>query len=252
MTLNRSPGISGLFAVAAFLVMLVPRSAQAQTGFPDARTLCYPADVQRNKPTETSCFRQFHDVAERNDDVLTLKLDNGKTKVFKSNTAACENGPDDCVEYRLVGYIASDRQFIVQALYYESGFVNLVSRRNGEVTELEDWPHPSPNNKRFVVIAASEAWEIENAVAIFSATTDPPKLLWKYPTPKEYELYAFDVWDGEGRILVRVINKDDMTTDLKLTPQGWQLKRPNGEVSPGVSVTPPSATPAKPPVVPAH
>jgi hypothetical protein len=188
---------------------------------------------------------------ERNDSMLMLKLDNGKTKIFKSNTQACEQGPGGCVEYRLVGYIESDRQFVVQVLQYEYSFVNLVSRRNGDVTKLEDWPHLSPNMRRFVVVAASDAWEIDNTIAIFSAVTDPPRLLWKFPTPHEYEQYAFDEWDGEGRVLLRVISKENMATDLKLTAQGWQLRRPNGEYDPGVSAaqpakgTAPSAEPGR-------
>jgi hypothetical protein len=218
--------------IAALLLVLAPRLVLAQTGFPDVRTLCRPVSIQGDKPVEMPCLQQLRDVTERAEGVLTLRLDNGKTKVFKSNTEACQQGPDGCVEYRLVGYIESDRQFVLQVLHYESGFVLMVSRRNGDVTKLEDWPHLSPNNKRFVVVAASDAGEIDNAIAIFSAVTDPPRLLWKFPTPHEYEQYAFDGWDGEGRILLRVITMNDVATDLKLTSQGWQLRRPNGEYDP--------------------
>jgi hypothetical protein len=129
--------------IAALLLMFVPRLALAQTGFPDVRTLCRPVSIQGDKPEERPCLQQLRDVVERDDNVLTLKLDNGKAKVFKSNMEACERGPDGCVEYRLAGYIESDRQFVVQVLQYEYSFVSLVSRRNGNVTKLEDWPHLS-------------------------------------------------------------------------------------------------------------
>ena len=228
-----------LMGIAALLLMLVPRLALAQTGFPDVRTLCHPVSIQGDKPEERPCLQQLRDVMERNDSVLTLKLDNGKAKVFKSNVEACERGPDGCVEYRLAGYIESDRQFVVQVLQYEYSFVNLVSRRNGNATKLEDWPHLSPNNKRFVVVAASDAWDIDDAIAVFSAATDPPQLLWKFPRPHEYEQYSFDGWDGEGRVLLLVTSNGDtattdLKTDLKLTAQGWQVKRPNGQYSLGI------------------
>jgi hypothetical protein len=241
-----------LLGATVVLLMLVPRPAVAQTGITDVRTLCHPLDIQKNKPEEAPCLQQLHAMAERNDDVLTLKLDNGKTKVFKNNTKACEQGSDGCVEYRLVGYIESDRQFVVEVLYYESGLVNLVSRRNGMVTRLEDWPHLSPNNKRFVVVAASDAWGIDNAIAIFSATSDLPRLEWNFPTPKEYEQYTFDGWDGDNRVRLRVFADGNETeTDLKRTPQGWQLKRPSPPVSPAAIPSPaPLATPLGQPTKP--
>src|SRR5262245_12969654 len=81
-----------LLGIAVLLLMPVPRLALAQTGFPDVRTLCHPVRIQVDKPEEMPCLQQLRDVVERNDSVLTLKLDNGKTKFFKSNMEACEQG----------------------------------------------------------------------------------------------------------------------------------------------------------------
>src|SRR5215813_13248246 len=125
--------------IAVCLLVLVPRLALAQTGDPDLQTLCQPLEIQQGDPQETPCLRHLANVAERKGDLLTLKLDNGKTKIFESNPAACKASPEGCVGYRLVGYIASDRQFVIQVTYHEFGFVNLVSRRTGEITRLADW-----------------------------------------------------------------------------------------------------------------
>ena len=46
----------------------------------------------------------------------------------------------------------------------------------------------------------------------------------------------FDGWDSDNRVRLRVITTGGTATDtdVKLTSQGWQLKRPNGELSLGV------------------
>lgn len=248
---NPSCGLKTLFlGIAALLLMLAPRPALAQTGLPDVQTLCEPLEIRDRTPQEAPCLQnQLKNVAKRNGDAVTLTLNNGKTKVL-SNSQACQDGPDiDCVARRLVGNIA-DKQFITHVGVWEAGHVLLVSRRTGAETGLEDWPHLSPSKKRFVVVAASETWEIKNAIAIFSLANDPPKLEWSFPTPKEYEFYVFDGWDGDNRVLLRVLpsgpgNRDMVPTNVKLTPQGWQLKRPNGELSLGVPAVPAQANPQR-------
>jgi hypothetical protein len=148
---------------------------------------------------DATCMKEFGDTVARSDDDLIIKLDNNKTKVIRGNAKACQQGPvDDCVVYKLVGFIGGPRQLLLRRLLYESVFVDLVSRRTGIVTKLEGYPHLSPNGKQFVTVAASDAWTIEGPIAIYS-NTDPPKLVWRFPQPSEYEQYSFDGWDGEDR-----------------------------------------------------
>jgi hypothetical protein len=166
---------------------------------------------------------------------------------LKGNARACkENIVDACIVYELVGYISIDRQFVVRVSEYESGFVLLVGRESGNGNELEDWPRLSPSGKRFVAVAASDAWDVKNAIVIFSTVTDPPTFEWRFPTPTEYEQYSFDGWDGEDRVKLRVISKDNMETEVSRTAEGWRLRRPNGDLSPGLTSLPPPAGPAKP------
>ena len=162
MRSNPSCGLNIRFlVVAALLLTLVPRPGLAQTGLPDVQTLCIPLEIKDGAPQEAPCLQnQLKNIAKRNGDALTLTLNNGKTKV-QSNSQACQDGPDsDCVTRRLVGNIA-DKQFIIHVGVWEAGDVLLISRRTGAETGLEDWPHLSPSKKRFVVVAASETWEIK-------------------------------------------------------------------------------------------
>jgi len=92
-------------------------------------------------------------------------------------------------------------------------------------------------------------------VAIFSLARDPPRLEWRFTPDNANEDYEFDGWDGDNRVRLRawvgsdVGKQKPMATDLKLTAQGWQIKRPNGEYSLGV---PGQANPKAPPSQPAN
>jgi hypothetical protein len=184
---------------------------------------------------DAACMKEFGDIVARSGDDLIIKLDNNKTKVIRGNAKACQQGPvDDCVVYKLVGFIGRPRQFLLRRLLYESVFVDLVSRRTGTVTKLEGYPHLSPNGKQFVTVAASDAWTIESPIAIYS-NTDPPKVVWRFPQPSEYEQYSFDGWNGEDRVRLHTISKPFLETDVRRAPGGWILRRPNGKVSSGTS-----------------
>jgi hypothetical protein len=195
-----------------------------------------------SQPEEPACLNQFAGTVSRSGDDLRFRLDQGKTRTVKSNSEACEQIPiGQCVIYRLVGYIASSQQFVLRESFYESEFVQLVSRRTGAITKLEGYPHLSPSGSQFVTVAASDAWEIDNPIAIFS-NTDPPKLLWRFPQPREYEEYSFDGWDGEDRVKLHTITDPNIDTDVTHTASGWALRRPNGQLSTGTT-PPPTAPP---------
>ena len=191
------------------------------------------------------CINKFRASVTRSGDVLTFKLDGGKTRVLRSNTKACQQVPvGDCIVYRLVGFIPGSQQFVVSASLYESEYVELVSRRVGIVTQLEGYPHLSPNGEQFVTVAASDAWDIESPIAIYS-NTDPPKLLWRFPQPCEYEQYSFDGWDGNDRVKLHTSSDPEIDTDVRRASDGWILRRPNGKVSSGTPL-PPAPRPAGP------
>jgi hypothetical protein len=249
---NPSRGLKILLpGIAVLLLMLgTPRPTLAETILPDVQTLCTPLEIKSGDPQEAPCIKQLKAVAQREGGKLTLKLNNGKTKVL-SDPKACEGGIDaDCFHHRLVGSIA-DQQFIIHLVGFEWAGVLLVSQATGAETRLENWPHLSPGKKRFVAVTASDAGDIKTAIAVFSIASDPPRLEWSYPNPKEYESYDFDGWDGDNRVRLRVLTTGGTATDtdVKRTAQGWQLKRPNGELSLGV---PGQANPRRPVGQPAN
>ena len=224
--------------VALPSVAASPDDYASPIGKIDAQVRCREggrATTDSSRADETSCLSEFRGTVTRSGDTLPFKLDDGKTKIVQSNKKACEETPvTDCIVYGLVGFIRASRQFVVAMSLYESQYVELVSRRTGTVTKLEGYPHVSPNGKLFVTVAASDAWEIQSPIAIY-ANTDPPKLLWRFPEPREYEQYSFDGWDGENRITLHTISNPQIETDVRRTSDGWVLRRPNGKTSSGTS-----------------
>ena len=224
----------------------MPRPTLAETVPPDVRTLCQPLEIHEGVPNEQVCLKELAGIARRDGGVLTLKLTNGKTKTI-SDARECEDTDQEaaCVTYRLVGRIR-DEQVILLVLPYECPYTLLVNRRTGEETKLGGWPYLSPNKKRFVVTDPRDAGNCgpDYAIAVFSLANDRPRLEWRF-TPEGFEYYDVDGWNGENRVQLSALGADGkrVATDLKLTAQGWQLKRPNGELSLGVPAAPVQANP---------
>jgi hypothetical protein len=192
-------------------------------------------------PDEQACLKELAGVAKRDGGALTLKLTNGKTKTV-SDARECQDTDREaaCVRYRLVGRIG-EGQLILLVDPYECPYLLLVNRQTGEETSLGGWPQLSPGGTRFVVADPRDAGNCgpEYAVAVFSLATDRPRLEWKF-TPQGFESYDFGAWNGANRVQLRAVGADgkQVAADLKLTAQGWQLKRPNGELSPGTPAAP--------------
>jgi hypothetical protein len=253
---NPSYGLKILFlGIAAVFLTFVPRPGTAQ----DVRTLCLPLEIHGGTPQETPCLNvpELGSVAKRQGGALMLKLSNGKTKVV-SDTKECEDPatPENegkCVTHALVGHIG-DRQFLIHIQPWECGHPLLVSRRTGQKLELENWPNLSPNGKRFVVVTPFAECVVHDTIVIYSLASDPPRLEWRFTPDKED--YEFDGWDGENRIRLRAIvesvevGRKQTAAEVKLTAQGWQVKRPDVELSPGAAAPSSSVTPAKPAVAP--
>jgi hypothetical protein len=196
--------------------------------------LCVP-EPQRTTDTyrfsEAKCLERLTGLASRRDEVLQLSLLNGRTKIFVDNDSACFRGDtSNCLVTTLSGYYPTLQAFVLERSAYESRKVAYVSRRAGEMITLDDYPRLSPNGKRFVAVAASEAWEVENDIALFSTEVDPPKLIWRYKAAN-YEMWYFVGWDGEDRIKLQVtmwVGKELKTLDADAVRAntGWQLNKP--------------------------
>jgi hypothetical protein len=224
---------SAMVAVPAFGLPVSPDDYEFPIGRIDAQIACGSTAARGEE--EPACLAEFRGVVIRSGDDLTFRLDDGKTRTIHSNSQACRQIPvGDCVVYRLVGYVAASRQFVLRLSAYESTAATLVSRRTGRITTLEGFPHLSPGGRQFVTVAASDAWTINNPIAIY-ANTDPPKLVWRFPEPKEYEQYTFDGWQGDDRVNLHTTSNPQIDTDLSRTADGWALRRPSGRLDSGIN-----------------
>jgi hypothetical protein len=176
-----------------------PGTAAASSGTDSERSgpHCAGADFADHdgpKARDALCLRELAQSANRSGDILTLRLENGAVKTFRSNPAACRN--DDasaCVDYRLVGYHASARLFLVRAKGYEGYDCRLVSARDGTTTKIADVPHFSPDGSTFIVIGNDITGVRDYDLAVGSIATDPPALTWRR-RPNDNEEWHFKRW----------------------------------------------------------
>ncbi|NPU09174.1 hypothetical protein HL666_00195 [Bradyrhizobium sp. 83002] len=230
----------------AFAAALTPRPAWAGAGFYDLRTLCQPLEIHDGSPEESACLKEMAGSVRRDGRKLTLGLANGKTKVI-TDAKECEpEGPEaSCISYRLIGRLG-DRHYMLLVTPYECPYVMLVNRRTGVETNIGSGPFLAPNGKRFVTIDPRDDGNcgIDYRIGMF-ATGENPKLEWSYK-PEGLEQYQVDTWIGDTRIRLQASGEigKEVPTDLTRTAQGWQLRRPNGEISMGAAaaVAPPTTS----------
>ncbi len=179
---------------------------------------------------ESQCLTQLQRLAQRSGDMLTLQLENGKTKTFKSETRGCkEENPNKCARYQLIAYLPSRHAFGVSASYYEETEFILVSSRAGHVTKLDWEPHFSPTGKRFVAVGeANPMRRAPKDIVIYSAETDPPRLEWSHDAGNALALYSFAGWDGDDRVRLRVGMRvgneaKELDADAVHINGGWRL-----------------------------
>ncbi len=231
--------------VTAALPALMPRAAIAGASFFDVRTLCQPLEIHNGAPEESACLKEQPAIARRDGRKLTLALANGKTKVI-TDAKECEpEGPEAaCISYRLVGHVG-DRHYIVLVTPYECSYVMQVNRRTGAELNIGSGPFLSPNGKRFITIDPRDDGNcgIDYRIGMFSYG-ETPRLEWSYK-PEGLEQYEVDTWIGDNRVRLQASSdtNKEAPTDLTRTAQGWQLKRPNGEVSLGKVTTQPQPAP---------
>jgi hypothetical protein len=171
---------------------------------------------------EAKCLAKLRGIAGRVGENLSLKLDNGSTKLFTS-TDACETAGESCVQTSLVGYMPSQHWFVLSAHYYESYGTILVSRHTGEVFRIEDSvPHFSPDGKRFVVAAFDEQDGI-NQVAIYGTNAFPPVREWSYKPKSFFPGFEFVAWNGDNQIRLREVVTRKSEATISHTSDGWKL-----------------------------
>jgi hypothetical protein len=126
---------------------------------------------------EAGCLVELRKSVSRKGEVLTLRLENGATRSWRSNHKACANDEaKDCVEYFLIGYYPAARAHSILAQYYEGASVDIVGAAAGRTLSVHGVPHFSPDGSVFVVLNN----DMENGgpddydVAVGSTATTPP------------------------------------------------------------------------------
>jgi hypothetical protein len=224
------------FVLAAFALMTT-RTAVAQQMEPANEVHCEPGKQGQTHPDELEpwCLAQIGNLASRVDKVLQLTLENGDTKSFFDEAEACEQGnAEKCLKFSLAAYYPTQKLFVIEVSAYESYSVIVVSRRDGAITRLDDYPHLSPDGTRLVAVAFSEAWDTENDIAIYSIQRGSLTHDWSYK-PSDYEMWEFVTWDGNDHINLDVTMwQVDLTgkrelvkqsAELRRTKSGWQLNK---------------------------
>jgi hypothetical protein len=184
---------------------------------------------------EADCLAQLNDLAIREGDILTLKLEAGKFKSYRDNRKACEDGvAADCVKYELRAYRPDQKTYVVGYSLYEGGGANIISARSGQTVFLNSLPDFSPNGRSFVSVDSDPHFERAYEIAIWSFASDNPKQEFLYSTPKERPEESWEVlgWDGNDRINLKVgifnetYSIQEFETSVVRTEQGWKLSWP--------------------------
>jgi hypothetical protein len=188
---------------------------------------------------EADCLEQLQGLAKREGNVLTLRLETGKSKTFQSNAKACEDDVvSDCVRYELRAYRPDRKAYVVGYSLYEGGGAVIVSARSAHTTVLASLPDFSPNGQFFVSADSDPHFERGYEIAIWSFTSDRPKQEFIYKTPKTRPDESWEVlgWDGNSRInlkvgiLSRTYSLEEFETSIVLTERGWKLHWPLRDV----------------------
>jgi len=191
------------------------------------------ADLDRS---EKACLAQLTGIATRQGNALRLKLQNGKSRIYRNRTKGCEQGTSaDCISYELTGYFAKHGLLLIQIGYYEGVEWMLVRLDNGRATKIVVPPYYSPHERWLASACWSEGPSgCENGIDIVPTISDETAREWHYRVPNgEYALYEFLGWDGDERVKLNVTFHIGGSGDLTTLPASvdrvdgvWQLKLP--------------------------
>ena len=88
--------------------------------------------------------------ARRMGDDLTLHFADGKSRTFHNDNKGCQDGPDHCDGYILIGDLPAFHWFVVFETAYEGGRFFLIDARDGLPTEIP-WPSFSTDGQRLLI-----------------------------------------------------------------------------------------------------
>jgi hypothetical protein len=220
-------GCASVLASLAVVSSLSLVTAPSSSGAAAASCIGSDADVADLEAREAGCLRELGKRASRTGNVLSLKLDNGTTKTFRSDPEACKNDrADKCVNYRLVGFHPLAGRYLVYVTGYENFECRLVSARTGRATTFLNIPHFAPDDSTFFVTGYDGNYD--NWIGIGSVASDPPALVWEMgPTMASWEFLR---WITNDQVALRDTAQDESCPKgnceaiLKRTGDVWVIE----------------------------
>lgn len=184
---------------------------------------------------QAPCLAETKGVVTRSGDVLVVGIAGGKSVRFASNPKACAN--DDAEKCKIVRLAAFDpaRSFaVVEETLYEGGAVQLVDLRDGSKVDLLATPEFSPSGGLAVAVIADLLNVPDFEILLYDLTAKPFRRLYAAKAGTATKLagkkgdvaqFAFEAWQGEDRVLIRLGDGDAVFKRLALTRDGaqWRL-----------------------------
>jgi hypothetical protein len=223
-----------IFFVGWFVAALAgPATAQTPSGSV-TDTCRADIDDQKLDVRELVCLRELGKLASRKGDVLTLRLENGTSKAYRTDIKACQtDDAQHCFRYWLAGYHPVARVYSIAIKYYEGSGVELVSARTGKTLLLSGVPYFSNDGSRFVVIDNDYAHGGENDLAIGSTVGDLLALQWQHAWQEGLVEWRHQRWIDNDHVALSAFPADseqkcpdnDCDAILVRFNGGWAVKR---------------------------
>ncbi len=147
-------------------------------------------------------------LASRHGAMLTLKIA-GNKRVQLRSVDRCDDGPDDCLIYELLGLSPDRRFFIVEMRAYESVTRVWIARASGKRVEVYAETHVSPDGTRIVTANPSE-YGSTNGVFLWDVAERGLTERFRFE-PEEYALYSFVRWKNRDSVDLKRVEHADAT-----------------------------------------
>jgi hypothetical protein len=191
---------SALAASMGFLTILLSHFPAHCEDLQGLTPIVCQSDRNETVPETRDCLSRLKGLATRSGEILRLNLANGKTKVYKNNERACDDGDyEKCVVFRILRYYPGPQSFLISYSSGECGHLELVSRRTGGVVELASTPQFSPSGNYLISVDDSDGCERQYDFAIWSTKSDPPLREFQYRA-QHFGYWKLIGWNSDERI----------------------------------------------------
>jgi hypothetical protein len=187
-----------------------------------------PTGATAQSPAEQEVLQAVAPLASRQGAMLTLKIAGNKRVQLRSKNG-CDEGPDDCLIYELLGLSPDRRFFIVEMRAYESVTQVWIARASGKRVDVYAETHVSPDGTRIVTANPSE-YGSTNGVFLWDVSERGLTERFRFE-PDQYALYSFVRWrDRDSVDLMKVAHADaTLCPASQLMESAAQLVRVGGK-----------------------